>query len=424
MSEHNASGGDIPRKMRQNQRAPSGGGQNRSAGQGAGGAPQRYESRHATAAENKGKRRRRPRRQHVFQGRGCLNSIFYVMFVLGASMLLAAGAIIVANDVFAFVKEEKSATVVIPENASAREIGEILSEAGLIDYPFFFQLYAKVTKSEQKFKPGTYELDSKMDYTRISANLKLEKRETLTVWVTIREGLTQEETLRLLADEGVCSYEKLAECAKNYDFSYSYIKELPKTDNRLEGYLYPDTYEFYKNENEPELALKKMISNFNRKFTDEFRSQAAALDYSIQEIMIIASMIEREAKMDVERPVISSVIHNRLESRNFPRLQIDATVQYALPQHKEFLTEEDLKVDSPYNTYIIEGLPPGPIASPGIRSIEAALYPDETNYYYYVAKADGYHIFSRNADQHAQAIIEARKTYDQPASNQTPEIYQ
>jgi len=437
MADHN----DIPRNMRRNPNRPNGQGGGQSPrgnpvppeNRGAPGEPRRYESRHATAPGKRNRIVRRPPRQSVFQARGCLNSIFYVMFVLGASMLLAASMIFVANDAFAFIKEEKSATVVIPKDASGKEVAEILKDAGLIDYPFFFQLYAKITKSDQKFKAGTYELDSKMDYTRISANLKLEKREVNIVRVTIRPGLTQEETLRLLADEGVSTYELLAECAKNHDFNYSFIKELPKTDNRLEGYLFPDTYEFYKNSvnnrgeeiiQAPEISLSKILSNFSRKFSDEYKSQAAALDYSIQEIMTIASMIEREGRKDDERPVISSVIHNRLESKNFPRLQIDATVQYVLPQHKEVLTQEDLDTDSPYNTYIIEGLPPGPIASPGLRSIEAALYPDESNYYYYVAKADGYHIFSRNLAQHEQAIIEAKKTYDQPVSGQDNTIKQ
>ena len=143
----------------------------------------------------------------------------------------------------------------------------------------------------------------------------------------------------------------------------------------------------------------------------DFKSRVEELETNLYDIVTIAAMIEKEAKYDEDRPYISSVIYNRLESKNFPYLQIDATVLYAIGEHKDAITSDDLAYDSPYNTYVTKGLPKGPICNPGQESLAAALYPEETNYYFYVAKPDGMHIFTSTSAQHKKAIEEAKKLW-------------
>ena len=182
-------------------------------------------------------------------------------------------------------------------------------------------------------------------------------------------------------------------CAAEFDFDYEFLEGLEPGDaNRLEGYLFPDTYEFYENSS-PERAIKKFLDNFKSKVTEEMFLTAAQMGRDFNEVLTVASLIEKEAASDAERSTISSVIYNRLASPDFPYLNIDATVLYALGEHKEKLTYEDLQIDSPYNTYLYQGLPPGPICSPGLTSIRAALGPEETNYYYYALQTDGLHAF-------------------------------
>ncbi len=339
-------------------------------------------------------------------GMGCLSTFSYCILILGISVLLAAFAILAANDMFALVKTEKEATVEIEDGATLREVADALADGGVIRYPSLFWAFAKMTDMDNQILPGTYTLNASMDYRSLLSKIKYRPDTKRIVTVTIPEGMEQDDIFALLEANGVCEAYRLQAYAKYYDFSYSFLKNLPYSDKRLEGYLFPDTYDFYIGE-APERVLKKFLSNFNRKWDVDLKARAENIDMSIREVMIIASMIEREAKYDDERPTISSVIHNRLRSDSFPHLQIDATVQYALPEWKETLTSEDLKIDSPYNTYLCEGLPIGPISNPGLAAIRAALYPEETNYYYYVARKNGWHYFAATNAEHEENVRRA-----------------
>lgn len=325
--------------------------------------------------------------------------MLYFIFVMGASALLATAGWVTANEVFGFVKPDITAVVEISKDDTISGVAEKLKDEGIINYPFLFKLYGNMSHAMDKIDPGTYELRADLDYRAIVYAMRSTSSYRATVWVTIPEGMEQDQILKLLDEKGVCAYDDLKDAAKNYDFTYDYIKELPKTDNRLEGYLFPDTYEFYINES-PSSALGKLISNFDGKLTAELRSRAGNLGLTIHQAVTLASLIEKEAADDEERPVISSVIHNRLASKKYPYLQIDATIQYVLPERKASLSTEDTQIDSPYNTYKNKGLPPGPIASPGLASIKAALYPDSTKYYFYALDKDGRHHFSKTIEEH------------------------
>ena len=212
-----------------------------------------------------------------------------------------------------------------------------------------------------------------------------------------------EQTIALLAKNGVNTEEALTEAAKTATFDYSYIDNSSEDISRLEGYLFPETYDFYINE-KPANALGRLIKNFNSKLDDDLLDKAEERGYDLKDIITIASLIEKETD-GTDQTKIASVIYNRLEGPGdkqgtYGMLQIDASLLYALPDHEGSITEADKQTDSPYNLYKYAGLPPTPIANPGLASIQAALEPDNTDYYYYALGKDGVHHFFTNYADH------------------------
>jgi UPF0755 protein len=223
---------------------------------------------------------------------------------------------------------------------------------------------------------------------------------------TIPEGFELRQIAERLESEGLVNKDEFYAAIDKSKFDYAFVKDIPNRDNKLEGYLFPDTYDVFKNATEEEI-INKMLNRFDQVFTEEYRQRAKELNMSYDQVITLASIIEREAKLDKERKIISAVFHNRLK-KNI-KLQSCATVQYLLKEQKEVLTYKDLEVDSPYNTYKYAGLPKGPIASPGAKSIEAALYPDKVDYLYFVANKDGSHIFTKTYQEHLNAQNKIRK---------------
>ncbi len=358
-----------------------------------------------------------PRGQQLLAG--CLASFRYVVILFAVSIILAAFALSFANDLFAFVKEDTPYHLTVREGERASEIAGELKEAGVIKYAFLFKLYMRVTDDEEDLIPGEYDLNAKMDYRALSKEISTRITVRESIDVVIPEGFTQDEIFTLLEAKGVCSKAELLEAASNYDFKYSWVMNLEKGEKRLEGYLFPDTYTFYVGDTATRV-IGKFLANFNKKYDVDFKARMEEMGTNLHDIMTIAAMIESEAKWDEDRPYISSVIYNRLASNKFPYLQIDATVVYALGEHKAALTDEDLRIESPYNTYVVKGLPAGPICNPGYESIASALYPEESDYYYYVATPDGSHIFSKTMAEHQAAIQKAKKLFEE-AETQTEE---
>ena len=357
-----------------------------------------------THQKNKKKSKKKKKRKSA------LNKFTYVLFVLGVSMLLSAFMILTANDVFALIKTENKVVVEVKDDVTVKEMADILGENGVIEYPWAFNLYSTV-KKYKSFESGKFELDSDMDYGQIINTLKRVSSYTETVTVTIPEGYTLKQIAQLMEDSMVCSAKDFLETAATYPYKHDYLQEIPMEELRLEGFLFPDTYEFYKND-KPVNVINKMLNNFDVKYSDDIIEYAEATGYTMEEIITIASMVEREAVKESEQKTIAGVIINRLKnSAEYPFLNIDATVQYALPEHKAALSSEDLKIDSPYNTYIYKGLPKGPICNPGMGAILAAIQPEEHNYYYYVAtgEEDGSHIFTRTLEEHNNARAEVEK---------------
>ena len=328
----------------------------------------------------------------------------YLLFVLLASAILAGVGWMLGSDFCAFNRGAmEKATVEVTAEDSVSTVAEKLHDAGLIKYKWFFKFYAGISHADRKIGIGTYELNTEMDYRALilgmhnsSGNLTAE-----TVTVTIPEGYTVMQTIRLLAEKGVNTEENLLEAAKTANYDYSFIDNSSEDVTRLEGYLFPDTYEFYVKEN-ADSALSRLLANFQDRIVDDpdLAPLIANSSYSLKEIVIMASLIEKETD-GTDRTLISSVIHNRLENvgETAHLLQIDASLVYAAGRE---ITEDDYQtLDSPYNLYTHQGLPPTAIANAGKASIQAALQPDDTNYYFYVLNPDTQrHVFSRTLSEH------------------------
>ena len=337
---------------------------------------------------------KRRRRRSV--GASISMAALYVIFVIGVSILLACVGWIAANDVLALNKEAHEVTVTIKVEDDYNDVVDMLKENGLIEYKSLFKLFSVFTHGKDKIaSSGTFTLNTDMDYRALISGISANSATRAKVTVTIPEGYTAAQIFQLLEDNGVSTVEKLEEAAANHDYNFSFLKDIPLGEpNRLEGYLFPDTYEFY-TPHDPVTAINKLLVAFDAKFTDDMREQAAQSGYTIREILTIASMIEKETD-GTDRARIASVIYNRLNNPGYETagyLGIDATILYATGG-----TEVDINADTPYNTRTHKGLPPGPISNPGMESINAAMYPTNENYYYYALGDDNLHHYYQTYD--------------------------
>ena len=351
-----------------------------------------FDGAYKDVPENKPLRLRREKRT------GCVGGILYSVFVICISLVLATLAWLAASDVLGFGTSDELVNITIDKGFDIEEIIEKLYDSGLIKYKFLFKIYADYSKAEEKIVAGSYVLNKSFDYRAIVHGMTARGGVLEETRVTIPEGLTLAEIFTRLEDNGVCAASDLWETAAKYDFNYDFLDKSTLGERyRLEGFLFPDTYNFYVNSS-PTPAIDKFLNEFNRRLTETYIERAEFMGYSIRDIITIASIIEREAGSDEERSRIAAVIYNRLNNNaTYPYLQIDATIYYAIAGTDITFSTD---FDSPYNTYLYEGLPPGPIANPGFESIYAALYPDSTDEYYYALNLNGTHEFFRTLAQH------------------------
>jgi UPF0755 protein len=297
---------------------------------------------------------------------------------------------------------------VLDEDTPRAEAAALLEEAGLIPNKYYYQLELFLKDSSTIYKAGTYTLNKNMNTMDINVALRAPSNEaqaaSADILITIPEGWSVRDIAVYLESLGVMTADEFIEAAETHDFNYSFLYGLPVGGRRyrLEGYLFPDTYYVSANPT-PDEVINKMLTRFDEIFTNEYVQRAEDLGLTIDEAVKIASMIEKEVSVETERPLVSQVIHNRLDI-GMP-LQIDATVLYALDKRPDRLLLTDLEVDSPYNTYKNGGLPIGPISNPGADSLHAALYPEDGDYLYYVLQdpETGVHYFSESYDEHLDA---------------------
>lgn len=290
--------------------------------------------------------------------------------------------------------------VVIPVGSSFHRAADSLAAADIIDHPRLFRLYAMLRGRDRALKPGTYVLRPGQSYGAILRDLT--EGRGLVHSVTVPEGLPLSTILPLLERQLELGRDSLGVAVRDSALR----ARLGVPTRTLEGYLFPDTYSFPAGTSARDV-VEAMVRRFEQAWDESWDARLGELGMTRHEVMTLASIVEKEARLAEERPVIAAVYHNRL--RIGMALQADPTVQYALGGHRARVLYKDLEVDSPYNTYRYPGLPPGPIAAPGRASIEAALYPADVRYLYFVAHPDGHHEFRETFGQHEQAVIAMRR---------------
>ena len=313
-------------------------------------------------------------------------------------------------DVLAFGREDRVVTVTIYETDTIDDVIDKLHKNGLIRYPSLFKLYADLAVDEGEIAPGIWDLNTNYDYHALVNMMSPSSNRKIVEDLLIPEGYTCRQIFALLEDNKICTAIDIAAYAASGELKdYWFLEGVERGDAYcLEGFLFPDTYDFYQNSS-PREVLEKLLDNFNTRFSEEMQYQIQMLNdnvtdgsFTVRDVVIVASLIEKETANTQESPMIASVIYNRLFNWGGtpPFLNIDAAIVYALNGKTE-LTSEDLQVDHPYNTYLYTGLTPGPISNPGLASLKAALNPADTNYYFYVLNpALLTHKFSTTLDEH------------------------
>lgn len=353
-----------------------------------------------------------------------LKAVVYIIFIIVIAVFLAIVIINVGNDIFSFVKSDEIVEVTIPEYATLDEVADILYKNDIIKYPTIFKLFAVAENADTDFLAGTYQVNGMMNYETLLDEFN-EKPESGTVDITIPEGYTIDEMIDLFVEGyGIGTREGFVDVIQNGEFDYWFVKELEQNGiddgriYRLEGYLFPDTYQFYKASSEY-TVVDKMLKRFTQIFTKEYRAQCETLNYTVDEIITLASIIEKEAGSPSDFFIVSSVFHNRLNNPwSFPKLESDATVVYVLSHEngeRTNVTSGDLSKDTPYNTYLYDGFPPGPIANPSASAMLAALSPTKTNFYFFYTNK-GVLYPSATKAEHDAIIAQFR---DESASQQT-----
>lgn len=299
--------------------------------------------------------------------------------------------------------DKRPVEVEIPVNSSTRQVARILADKGLIRSAGFFAAWCRIKGLDGRLQAGYYSLNRGQGMNEILDYL-IEGR-TASLRITVPEGYNLSQIEELLVSRGICTHSEWQE-ALNKDYRFFYMDNLPRNDRRLEGFLFPDTYQVRKGASAEEI-IQMMLTRFEEVWQKEFAAEARARGLTVNQVVTMASLVEKEARVASERPRIAGVLYNRLKL-GMP-LQVDATILYSLGRHKERVTYKDLEVDSPYNTYLHTGLPPGPIAMPGAASLRAALWPEQNSYLYYVVAEGGKHYFSKTYEEHLAAKNRYRK---------------
>ncbi len=384
--------------------------------------PQKPTSGTAPTVRKKASKKEKTESRETFEdsvGRGVITNsvkaVIYIVAVLIISGCLSLFAIFVGNDVFAFVKDAGEVTVNIPAGADLDDIAKILGDNDIIKYPSMFKLYINFRKKGvDEYLSGNITVSPSMPYDTLIAKFKPNTGKRTELTITIVEGMDVDEIIELFLENGIGTKEGFVDAIQNYDFDFWFVKELDAklSENpdsgrtyRLEGYLFPDTYNFYSNASEADV-IYKLLSNFDSKFDEDKRTRAAELGYSCDEIVNLASIIQKEAKYITDYDKVSSVFHNRLNSNvTNGKLESNATVQYTMPDEEvrlELTYAEIEKYDNAYNTYLYKGLPVAPISNPSLNAINMALYPADTDYYFFVSDMNGLNVYAKTATEHEQ----------------------
>ena len=355
---------------------------------------------------------------------GLLGGVMYAVFVICVSIILACMAWMAARDVLALNKDPMTATVVLPDEIFHEEerlikdadgkvtgsrtvrvadidyVAGALHDAGIVEYKLLFKLFASFSHADVKIDPGAYNLSTELDYRALVKNMQVGTASMLVTKITFPEGWTMDQIFRKLEAEEICSAEDLYAAAANFNYNFRFLENAETGDaHRLEGFIFPNTYDFYHGE-QAASVVNKFLTALHSRVTADMWAQIENRGTTFRNVVIVASIIEKEAGSDEERGKIASVIYNRLAAGM--TLGMDSTILYLFPDYAGGvqLPDDILNYDSPYNTRMHHGLPPTPICNPGMASIQAALNPENTDYYYYALDAEsGTHRFFQDANE-------------------------
>lgn len=330
------------------------------------------------------------------------------------TVIITVSATTTINDILNISKSDEPIEVYIPENVSTDEVIDILHDEGLIDRPgmckMFYSFYSKLRKFKTpEYASGYFDLTATMGLEGMLNTLHVNRSEK-TIKITFQEGWSTTKIFSKLEENGICGKSYLVSALQKANYNFDFIKELKSVDDEgryllLEGYLFPDTYNFYADTN-ASAVIEVFLQNFNSKWTKEYSDRAKELGYSMDDIIKIASVIQREAGTKSQMKSISSVIHNRLNNNlSYPTLSCDSTADYIKNDVVAAVGEGKANgYMKYYDTYVCQGLPSGAVCNPGIDAIEAALYPEDTDYYFFMHDASGGIHLSKTFDQHQANI--------------------
>lgn len=354
-----------------------------------------------------------------------LKTVLYIGFIVIVSAALALLAISLVNDMYAFVKDSEEVEVTVSEFATVADISEILGDEGVIKYPWLFRLYAKLKHIDQyiieypekyAFVVGTHTVNGMMNYDELLIALRPSTTRS-TIRLTIPEGYNVEDIITLFTSNGIGTREGFISAINDGEYDYDFLPAADEESDRfyrLEGYLYPDTYDFY-TDNSESYYINKLLSRFDEVYNSKLRAYTERRGMTIDEVITIASIIEKEAYYASDFDKVSAVIHNRLAKPNdFPYLECDATSVYAwlitYGEKPEDVGADQLNLDSPYNTYASRGLPPGAICNPSYQAITCAISPDgESSNYFFVTDTDRFMLFAETRAGHERNVALVKK---------------
>ena len=361
---------------------------------------------------------------------GMVKAVLYIIGVVVLSLFFAYNIVMIVNDVFAFVAEESEIEITLPYNANIDELSRILADNNLIRYPFFFRMYASMRGRDAwellDGEPITVSAD--MGYDRLIGAFRRRPPPRETIRLTFQEGMTIDDMIDRFIENGMGTRERFEYVINNHRFPHEFLQPLYEAEDAgtlspyrrfiLEGYLFPDTYEFFTDDSEENIIVR-FLDNFGRRFDRRSFERLVILDMTLDEIVNLASIVQREARFAEDFSKVSAVFHNRLLNPDFTLLQSDATIMYdrsLFPYHRP-VTGADLRIDVPFNTYTRPGLPPSAIGNPGMNAIRAALEPNEDyiGFYFFVSRDDGYTRFARTNAQHEHYTWLARQWNEQHA---------
>lgn len=349
--------------------------------------------------------------------RGLFRCVWISMILL-VSIALTRYLMVGVDDLLAVSRASGSAQVELEENCSVGDVADALKEQGVINNSFFFTMYCLVTGADDGFGQGSFTLDTNLDYEAIINYLQTTGNRQDVVTITFPEGLSLLEVAQKLEENEVCTVEEVLEAANSGEYdNYDFINAIDNEEDRyykLEGYLFPDTYDFYKGE-DPKIALGKMINNCQNRFSKETRDEIQEQGYTIDQVLTLASIVQAEATDEKDMRMVAGILINRLEngaSRDIYRLECDSTTYYPYRSKSQVPEEERDTFKSTYDTYTIEGLPPGPICNPGMDAIQAVLEPssESAGMYYFCHDADGNAYYASTWSQHEANLAEAGLT--------------